>query len=65
MTIEFSYEYLQAEGDMDRCFLSKLTGILAFRKMARQGTKIEFVCKDAHTALRKFCVFHYDFGFSC
>ena len=39
--------------DTDQVFLSKLTGILAFKKMAKRCAEISFVFKDAKAALRK------------
>ena len=37
----------------DQVFLSKLTGLLAFKKMAEQGVQIQFVLKNPQAALRK------------
>ena len=47
----------QAEVYPDQVFLSKLTGILAFKKMARNGIEIKFVLKDPQAGSRK-CAEH-------
>ena len=49
----FCMDGTQAEVDPDQVFLSKLTGILAFKKMSTSGVEIKFVFKDAQTVSRK------------
>ena len=53
LEIEFDADHPQPEVEPDQVFLSKLTGILAFKKMKRNGVEIHFVINDAQAAHRK------------
>ena len=54
LTASFEYEeHEEVDVEPQHCFLSKLTGVLAFRKMVKNGIAVGFVCPDLEITGRK------------
>ena len=66
---EFHADPAPAKVGPDQVFLSKLTIILAFKKMTRNGVDIQSVLKDPRAASRNvsaLCLYNYcSFGVGC
>ena len=54
----YSFDGVTESGKLpaDQVFLSKLTGIMAFKKMAKTGVEINFIVRNAEIGSRKLLI---------